>query len=332
MSFSVQSDRSGREWSSASLDAVFAQRRNALRPGFYRMLWDIARFHRLAAADLPGDDVTVEAFLEAHGFGPAFADEYFVPLGASLWSSPPQRFRQFSARFVIEFLRNHAMTQVGGQPTWRVIEGGSRTYVEAFAGRFRGRVLTATPVRSICRRADRVIITDASGAQASFDQVVIGSHADQALRLLDDPTPTERALLSAFPYQRNDVVLHTDERVLPKRRRAWASWNYHLPRDARGAVSVTYCMNRLQGIRSRHIFNVTLNDSGRVRPEQVLRRFVYDHPVFVPGRDAAQRRHAELIGANRTSYCGAYWGYGFHEDGVQSALAVCRAIERRAAA
>jgi predicted NAD/FAD-binding protein len=327
MSFSVRSDRTGLEYASASVGALFAQRRNLARPGFYRMLADIARFNREASRGaLPDDGMTVGEYVERGGYGPGFLHEYLVPLGASLWSSPPRRFGGFSVRFVVEFLRNHAMLQLGGQPVWQVVEGGSRRYVDALLARFHGEVLLNRPVRAIERRPDRVRLIDGSGAEATFDHVVVACHADQALRLLADPTAPERELLGAFPYQRNDVVLHTDEGVLPRNRRAWASWNYHVPREDRDAVSVTYCMNRLQGLSSRHVFNVTLNDPGRVRPERVLRRFVYEHPVFLPGRDAAQRRHHELAGANRTSFCGAYWGFGFHEDGVASGLAVTEAL------
>lgn len=224
------------------------------------------------------------------------------------------------------------MLQLSGQPVWRVVEGGSRRYVEALLGRFSGEVLLNRPVRRVQRLADAAVVEDASGAGARFDHVVLACHADQALGLLADPSPVERDVLRAFPYQRNEVLLHTDPGVLPRKRRTWASWNYHVPAEDRNAVSVTYNMNRLQGLAARPLFNVTLNDHGQVRPEHVLRRFVYEHPLFEPGRDAAQQRHDELIDVNRTSFCGAYWGFGFHEDGVRSGLAVVRRLERRTAA
>lgn len=329
MSFSVRSDRSGVEYGSASINALFAQRRNLLRPAFARMLWDMQRFMREARqADLPDDRTTVQQYVEDRGYGARFVGEYLVPLGASLWSSPPAEFRTFSMRFVIEFMRNHALLQIAGQPVWRVIRGGSRTYVDALLGRLGGTVLLNRPVRSVQRLADHVVIADAEGGRATFDHVVLACHADQALRLLADPSPTEREVLSAFPYQRNDVLLHTDTSVLPRRRRAWASWNYHVPAADRDAVTVTYDMTRLQGLDRSVQFNVTLNDAGLVRPDRVLGRFAYDHPVFKPGREAAQRRHHELLGVNRTSFCGAYWGYGFHEDGVRSGLAVAAALDR----
>jgi len=333
MSFSVRSDRTGVEYGSRSLNALFAQRRNAMRPAFARMLWDIRRFMREAGrADLPADRTTVQEYVEQHGFGTGFFDEYLVPLGASLWSSPPAQFRTFSMRFVIEFMRNHALLQITGQPVWRVIRGGSRTYVDALIGRLDGTLFLGRPIKSVQRWPDRVVVVDSTGDRAVFDHVIVACHADQALRLLADPSAVEREVLSAFPYQRNEVLLHTDTSVLPRQRRAWASWNYHVPAEDRDAVSVTYDMNRLQGLEAPVQFNVTLNDSGLVRPERVLGRFVYDHPVFKPGREAAQRRHQELIGVNRTSFCGAYWGYGFHEDGVRSGLIVAGELARRIAA
>jgi predicted NAD/FAD-binding protein len=204
--------------------------------------------------------------------------------------------------------------------------------VDALLGRFDGTVFLNRPVRSVQRLFVRVVIVDATGHRAAFEQVILACHADQALRMLADASRVESEVLSAFPYQRNDVVLHTDTSVLPRRRRAWASWNYHVPAADRDAVSVTYDMNRLQRLEAPVQFNVTLNDAGLVRPERVLGRFVYDHPVFKPGREAAQHRHFELIGVNRTSFCGAYWGYGFHEDGVRSGLAVAAELERRLAA
>jgi len=333
MDFSVRSERTGIEYGSRSLNAVFAQRRNLVRPDFARMLWDVVRFNRDAgSAPLPDDGVTVEDYVSRRGYSAAFVDDYLLALGASLWSSPPSRFRTFSMRFVLEFLRNHALLQLTGQPVWRVVTGGSRRYVEAILGRFSGEIRLNHPVRRVRRSADRVTVTDHTGADASFDHVVLACHADQALGLLTDPSPVEREVLGAFPYQRNDVVLHTDVAVLPRSRRAWASWNYTVPAADRDRVSVTYNMNRLQGLRAPYVFNVTLNDAGLIQPGRVLARFVYEHPIFIPGRDAAQLRHRELIDVNRTSFCGAYWGFGFHEDGVRSGLAVTDALARRRAA
>ncbi len=328
MSFSVRCDRTGVEYGSASLDAVFADRANLRSPGFLGMLNDIRRFHREARTEsLPMDRETVAEYVEARRYGRRFVDHFLVPLGSSLWSSPPQQFLTFPMRFVIEFLANHAMLQMGGQPLWHVVLGGSRRYVERITRGLGDRIHLNTGVGRIERHAGHVRVVDTAGQEATFDHVVVACHADQALAVLADATPLERELLGMFPYQKNDIVLHTDESVLPKNRRAWSSWNYHVPLEARDAVSVTYNMNRLQSLESASTINVTLNDHGTVREEHVLGRFVYEHPVFITGRDAAQRRHQKLAAANRTSFCGAYWGFGFHEDGVRSGTAVARAIE-----
>jgi predicted NAD/FAD-binding protein len=326
MSFSVRCDRSRLEYNGTSLNRLFAQRRNLLRPRFHRMVADILRFHREAKAVLThgGDDTSVDDFVEAGGYGKAFAEHYLVPMGSALWSCPPQTFRRFPMRFVVEFFDNHAMLQAGGRPTWRTVTGGSRRYVDALVAASQARVFVNTAVQRITRDDDGVTLHLPSGPARRFDHLILACHSDQALRLLEQPTATERSVLGAFPYQANDVILHTDDTLLPRRRRAWASWNYHLPRDTPDAATVTYNMNILQGLRSRRTFCVTLNETESIDPALVLRRRRYHHPVYTAERTRAQTRHAELIGANRTSYCGAYWGYGFHEDGVRSAVDVCR--------
>jgi predicted NAD/FAD-binding protein len=232
-------------------------------------------------------------------------------------------FAEFPIRFIVEFYRNHGMLSLRDRPAWRVIEGGSRTYVDVILHRFAGRLRAATPIKHVRRFPDRVEIAPQGRPAERFDHVVFACHADQALRLLTDPSETERELLSAFPYEKNLALLHTDESVLPRRRRAWACWNY---RRIQEHSFVTYNMNQLQHIRSRHAFNVTLNGERWIDPARILGQYVYEHPVFTARRGAAQARHGELINANRTSYCGAYWRNGFHEDGVVSALAVCEKL------
>ena len=334
MSFSVRSDAANLEYNGTSLNKLFAQRTNLLRPSFHRMLRDILRFHREAPglAHATGDDVSVADYVAREGYSQAFFEHYLTPLGAALWSSPPGTFQSFPIRFVVEFLSNHSMLQVEGRPTWRVIRGGSYRYVERLTASFRDRILLNTPVRSVERRPGRVRLVDGNGAEARFDHVIFACHSDQALRMIQGPTLPEVEILQSFPYQANEAVLHTDAAVLPRRRKAWASWNYHLQPGAADRATVTYNMNLLQSLSWKHVFNVTLNDSAAIDPERVIRKIVYHHPVFTARRSQAQRRHSELIGANRTSYCGAYWGYGFHEDGVRSALAVCDGLQREAAA
>jgi predicted NAD/FAD-binding protein len=331
MGFSVRCDDANLEYSGESLRGLVAQRRNLVRPWFWTMVRDILRFNREASrgADAGGfDDLqTVGEFLAAGRFSEAFAQYYLFPMGSAIWSCPLSAFADFPVRFVAEFFRNHGLLSLSDRPQWRVIEGGSRTYVRALLQRFRGAVRANTPIRRITRKSDGVVVAPANGPAERFDHVVIACHADQALRLLDDPTPRERQTLGAFPYHANRAVLHTDASVLPRRRRAWASWNYRLDRRSPGGATVTYCMNILQGLKSRYVFNVTLNDAA-IDPAKIVREFTFHHPMFSASRSRALARFPELTNANRTSFCGAYWGNGFHEDGVASAEAVCEAIGR----
>jgi predicted NAD/FAD-binding protein len=329
MSFSVSDTRNGLEYNGHSLNTLFAQRRNLLRPSFHRMLAEIVRFNREArqlVADC-SDETSVGEFLSQHGYSREFSEQYLFPMGAAIWSCPTGIFAQFPIRFMIEFYHNHGLLNLLHRPTWRVVEGGSRTYVKAIVRGFEDRIRLRTPVKRVQRFADRVEVTPCGSETEAFDHVIFACHSDQALRILgDDATATEGDVLSAFPYGRNVALLHTDISLLPRTRRAWASWNYRLTGDASAAASVTYNLNLLQGIRSRNTFCLTLNDETSVEPARVLRRFEYHHPVFTSRRATAQARNAELLNANRTSYCGAYWKNGFHEDGVNSALAVVRAI------
>ncbi len=273
--------------------------------------------------------MTVGEFLARHRFSRAFADDYLLPMGSAIWSCPIGTFARFPIRFIVDFYHNHGLLNVVKRPTWRVVDGGSRIYVQAMIRGFRDRIRLRTPVETVRRYADRVEVQPRGGRAESFDHVIFACHSDQALRILGaDATGTEREVLAAFPYERNVAVLHTDVSLLPSRRRAWASWNYRLGGDDSAPASVTYNMNILQGIRSRHTFCVTLNDETRIGPERVLRRIEYHHPVFTNRRAAAQARHTELQAANRTSFCGAYWRNGFHEDGVTSALAVVGALRQ----
>jgi predicted NAD/FAD-binding protein len=326
MSFSVRCAASGFEYNGTSLNGLFAERGNLLNPAFYGLLRDILRFNREApgeAARMNG--ATVAAFLAAHPYGSAFRDRYLVPMGASIWSCPPGRFLEFPVGFVMEFFANHGILQVSGRPTWRVVRGGSARYVEALTRTFAHRVRLNAAVRGVRRTPDGIAVRTGDGVEA-FDEVVFGCHADQALGLLEDPTVAERDLLSAFPYQPNDTLLHTDTTMLPRRRRAWAAWNYLVPRGASSGVTVTYNMNLLQRLPARQVYCVSLNATAGVAAPSVLGRYTYHHPLYTTRRDGAQRRHADVIRVNRTSFCGAYWGYGFHEDGVASALRVCLAF------
>lgn len=326
MSFSVRCDRTGLEYQGSSLNGLFAQRSNLVRPAFYRMLRDILRFNRESLELLEGDDdcLTIGEYLERERYGRAFVEHYLIPMGAAIWSARPSRFYEFPARFLVGFLHNHGLLQLRDRPVWKTISGGAKRYVEALIDPLRDHIRLNSPIEKVTPTEDHVMVQPVHGPVETFDQAVLATHADQTLRLLANPTAAELEVLGAFPYQRNECLLHTDASMLPRRRRAWASWNYRVPLEAGGPVALTYDVNRLQGLGTAGPVCVTLNNVQEVGEQHVLRKIVYEHPVFTPGAVAAQRRHDEINGARRVYFCGAYWGYGFHEDGVNSALAVCR--------
>ncbi len=328
MSFSVRCDQTGWEYNGGSLGGMFVQKRNLLRPAFLRMIYDILRFNRESPQLLekPDDAQTVGEYLQRHGYSQSFADRYLIPMGASIWSCPPGVFSQFPIRFIVEFYKNHGLLSVTHRPTWRVIRGGSREYVRKLTQPIEKRILLSTPVTAVRRFADRVELETRQRGIESFDHVILACHSDQAMGLLADASRPEREILGEFPFQKNDVILHTDTSVLPRRRGAWAAWNYHVPNGPADQATLTYNMNLLQGLTKKHVYCVTLNSDALIDPQRILGRYVYHHPIYTTRRAAAQRRHGELLNHNRTSFCGAYWGNGFHEDGVKSALAVCRTL------
>ena len=327
MSFSLHSEASGLEYNAATLDTLFCQRRNLISPRFLGMVRDLTRFYRQAPALLSqrDDKTTLGAYLEQHRYGAAFRDEHLIPMASALWSSPPTQILQFPARYLIQFLANHQMLQLSDRPQWRVVEGGSSTYVAAMRAQWSVRERLNCPVLAIRRSPQRVEVTCATGTEP-FDQIVLACHGDQALRLLADASEREHSILGAMTYQANDTVLHTDARVLPRRRKAWAAWNAWLPRDPHAACTVSYCMNLLQGIASPEPFVVTLNRCEAIDPGKVLARMRYHHPVYTPAAVQAQTRKVEIQGLRRTWFAGAYWGWGFHEDGMRSAVDVAAAL------
>lgn len=331
MSFSVRCDLTGLEYNGSNLNGLFVQRKNLLRPRFYRMLRDILRFNResLALLESDNEELTIGEYLHEAKYSQEFVNHYLFPMGSAIWSCPLNTFAEFPIRFVVEFYRNHGLLSVTKRPVWRVIQNGSRTYVDALTRPFRDRIVLNCPVKSVRRSLEGVDVHSAARGTERFDHVIFACHSDQALQMLADPTATETELLGAFPYEANVAVLHTDSTVLPRRRRAWAAWNYHIQSPASGKATVTYNMNILQGLRSQHVFCVTLNGEDHIRPERIIRRIHYHHPIYTTRRATAQQRHHELIDANNTSFCGAYWGNGFHEDGVNSALAVCQSLNAR---
>jgi len=333
MSMSVRSDRGDFEYSSRVPNGLFADRGHLLRPRFHRMIVDHLRFNRDARRYLrtasAADGVCLADYLGKRRYSEAFVERMLVPLAASVWSADRDRLLRFPARYVLAFLDSHGVLSPMGRPRWRTVCGGSSRYVEALVRPFADRLRLRTPVRRVTRVEDSVEVTPQGCQPLRFDQVVIATHSDQALRMLGDATARERALLEAFPYQENEVVLHTDASLMPRRRRAWASWNYHLPADRGTPTAVTYHMNRLQSLRADRDFCVTVNRTDDIDPARVVRRLTYAHPLYTQRSVAAQAQHDSINGANRTYFCGAYWGNGFHEDAVCSALRVCAHFGKR---
>ena len=327
MSFAVRNEGSGLEYNATSLDGLFCQRGNLLSPRFLGMVRDILRFYREAPALLAieGTGPTLGEWLREHRYGAAFRDEHLVPMASALWSSPTGEILRFPAQYLARFMANHHMLQVSGRPEWRTVRGGSQRYVDALRARWAVRERLACPVQCIRRDADGVDVTSAAGVE-HYDHVVLACHGDQALALLADADERERDILGAIRYQPNDTVLHADARLLPRRRKAWAAWNVLIPAHGRAACGVTYCMNLLQSLDAPEPFCVSLNSTARIDPAKILRRMQYHHPLYSHAMVAAQARKGEIQGRRRTWFAGAYWGFGFHEDGLRSAVEVAAAL------
>lgn len=330
MSFGVGDERGDFEYASTSPNALFAKRAHLASPAFHRMVLDVRRFQREARALLASDEnPSLAEWLDRQRFSEAFVQRLIVPQAAAVWSADPKQMWTFPARFLVEFFDNHGMLDLKDRPQWRVVKGGSKRYVEALTQPFADRIRLRTPVGSVVRddahsEGGRVLVDG-----EAFDHVVLATHADTTLKILgEDATPLERELLSAFPYAPNEAVLHHDRRLLPRRRRAWASWNYHLVEPSPGKPTVTYHMNRLQSLRdARRQWCVTLNRTEAIDPETIVRTIQYAHPIFTREGMAAQGRVGEISGGRgRTHFAGAYWGWGFHEDGVVSGLRVAREL------
>jgi predicted NAD/FAD-binding protein len=330
MSFSVQADDGKIEYSGSSLNGLFAQRRNIVRPPFYRMIRDILRFNRttLPSIDRLDDEETLGNYLRKNGYSHEFVNHYLIPMAAAIWSAEPGSVLEMPVRFLVRFFANHGLLQISNRPIWRVIKGGSREYVGKLVDGHRDRIRLNSPVQSIRRIDQRVEVHSATGGTESFDYVFVACHSDQALGLLKDATRTEREVLGAIQYQPNEAILHTDASLMPTKRCAWAAWNYHIPRDSSRHVAVTYNMNILQGLEATKQYLVTLNNDRHIDPDKVIRTVQYEHPVYSRESVAAQRRQAE-INTDRTFFCGAYWRSGFHEDGVVSALNALGHFEER---
>lgn len=337
MSFSVRCEATGLEYNGTTLNSLFAQRSNLFRPSFYQMIRDILRFNQQSLSLLEdGSEIAMGDYLKQNNYGQRFINQYIIPMGAAIWSTDAVQMLQFPARFFVRFFHHHGMLSVNNRPQWRTITGGSARYVEAITAPFKQAIKLNTTVKTVKRNATNVKITLQNGDKAQFDYVFFACHSDEALSMIDDASETEYEILSAIPYQQNSVYLHTDINLMPKRKLAWAAWNYHLPKTPSNKVPnnkvlVTYNMNILQNIDCPQPILVTLNHTDNINPAKIIKRLQYTHPVYTIAGAAAQARHAEISGQNRTGYAGAYWLNGFHEDGVKSALAALQHFEKFAA-
>jgi uncharacterized protein len=327
MSFSVRNEATGLEYNATTINTLFCQRRNIFSLRFLGMVRDLMRFYRdaIGLLDHPGEGPTLGEYLGQNGYGSAFRDEHLLPMASALWSSPNAQLLEFPARYLVQFMANHQMLRVNRPPNWRVVVGGSSSYVKALRARWNVDERLACPVRSVTRQGEGVRVVSDAGVE-HFDEVVMACHSDDALRMLVDATDAERSVLGALPYQCNEAVLHTDASVMPRGRKAWAAWNAFVPTSVDTPCTVSYCMNLLQGIESPEPFIVTLNNSDAIDPAKVLKRMRYHHPVYSHDSVRAQQRKAEIQGHRHTWFAGAYWGWGFHEDGMRSAVEVAAAL------
>jgi len=324
MSFAVSTMGGAFEWSGRTVNSVFAQRRNLFSPGFLFMLREIFRFNRLAREDLETglpEDVSLGDYLSDHRFSARFKRDYLLPMGAAIWSTPASEMLRFPARSFLDFFRNHRLIDED-RPMWRTVTGGSRAYVEKLTAPYADRIRRGVGVESVVRDATGVLVTGTDGRTERFDHIVIGAHSDEALKMLADPSAEERAILGDVRYGPNMVYLHRDPALMPRRRGAWSAWNYLSPGriDRGGQLSVTYWMNQLQGIDEKYPLFVTLNPPTPPKPELTFKTMEYQHPMFDKAALIAQKRMPEIQGQRNTWFCGAWLGYGFHEDGLTSGL------------
>jgi predicted NAD/FAD-binding protein len=334
MSFSIKDEVSGLEYNGHNLDSLFAQRRNLLSPKFYKMIRDILKFNKESLEDYQAnnipDSLTLKEYFKIKNLGEMFINKYIIPMGAAIWSSGEADMLNFPALFFIRFFKNHGLLSVKNRPQWYTLEGGSAAYLKPLSEPFKDKITTSARIKSVIRLDDQVEVKMDDNSVQTFDQVIFACHSDQALQLLDKPTQKEFEILGAIPYTNNEVVLHTDESLLPKRKKAWAAWNYHLGKDKSLPASLTYNMNILQKIDNAPVtFCVTLNRTHLIDPKKIINKYQYAHPVFGPLTEQAQARYHEIGNQNNTHFCGAYWFNGFHEDGVNSALRVIEDINNQ---
>lgn len=329
MSFSVHCDDTKLEYNGTSLNTLFAQRSNFFKPAFHKMIRDILRFNKTSLELLnEGNEIRLGDYLQQGGYSQQFINHYIIPMGSAIWSTEARQMLDFPARFFVRFFHHHGMLTVNNRPQWRTITNGSASYVSALTENFIHKIKLNTPIESVRRLESTVRVKPLYGEEEEFDYVFFACHSDQALKMLSDKTQAESDILSAIPYQENTIYLHHDASLMPKRKLAWAAWNYHVTEPATDRVAVTYNMNILQNLQSTEPLLVTLNHTKLINPAKVIKRLKYMHPIYTVAGAAAQARHAEISGKNRTGFAGAYWRNGFHEDGVVSALAALKHFEK----
>ncbi|MUH72467.1 NAD(P)/FAD-dependent oxidoreductase [Psychrosphaera haliotis] len=328
MSFSVTNPATGLEYNGNNLNTLFAQRRNIANPRFWSLISQILKFNKLCKALYDSNSIPVKLslgeFLDDNGFNDYFCQNYILPMAAAIWSSSLNQVKQFELSFFIRFFYNHGLLNIQDRPQWYVIPGGSKSYIKPLINDFEDKIHLNANIQAVTRNSDGVELTFENNRTEQFDDVIFACHSDQALKLLSDPTENEKAILSAMPYVNNEVVLHTDKAMLPKRELAWASWNYLLSGDEDALASVTYNMNILQGLDVEPTFCVTLNKTDAINPEKIIRKFNYTHPVFSTESQKAQLQRDTICGKHNTHFAGAYWYNGFHEDGVRSGVDVAK--------
>jgi predicted NAD/FAD-binding protein len=331
MSFSVHNRQTGLEYNGHNLNTLFAQRRNLFRPKFWSLVTEILRFNKLCKSIYQEENyqsgMTLGEFLSNNHFNDFFAEHYILPMGAAIWSSSLEQMEDFEFRFFVQFFHNHGLLDIKDRPQWYVVPNCSRSYLKPLCAPFKDSIKLNANISSITRQDGKVQLHFTDAETEEFDEVVIACHSDQALALLADPSEKETTILSAMPYSENSVILHTDTRLLPDRTTAWASWNYQLSQDRSKAASVTYNMNILQGLKSKHTFCVTLNQKAVIDPKTILREFTYHHPIFSSESIQAQKSRSEICGHQHTHFAGAYWHNGFHEDGVRSGVEVAQRFD-----
>tara|TARA_Y100001980_G_C14529722_1_gene305547 strand:- start:355 stop:1617 length:1263 start_codon:yes stop_codon:yes gene_type:complete len=325
MGFSVKSDYEDFEYAGNSVNSIFAQKSNILRPNFLKMIYQILRFNKISKNEFNNIDenVTLNDYLIKFSFSEKFINHYIIPMGAAIWSTSPQKMLNIPAKFFIRFFNNHGLLEVTNRPQWWVIRNGSFQYVKKIIKPFEKNIFLNCKVNSIIRKNNQVKIKFDKGEKI-FDHVIIATHSDQALNLLSDPTDEENKILGAIKYQKNIALIHTDQSILPRRKIAWSSWNYLLNESQDDFVTLTYNMNILQTLKSKKVYCVTINNTTSIDDRKIIKKIKYHHPLFDIMSVKAQQQKNKICGQNNTYFCGAYWGYGFHEDGVNSALDVCK--------